>query len=108
MYREWWILLGIIARRRHAQDMLDRMNVHELLALKNRTYRLNGGGIPPGRESDYGLNLLGYGGWVSLADIKRRLAHRPHVPNKAERRLARQEAAKSGRRGGRRNFRGRG
>jgi len=82
----------------------------QLLGLKAELYRHNGGGryIHPAQgtekqaaEEDYAyLDVIGDGNSgcvVTLAEIKAELATRPHVPNKQEAKVIRQERAKASR-----------
>jgi hypothetical protein len=79
----------------------------QLLGLKAELYRMNGGGrvaraidATQASEEDYYLDVIGEGNSgciVTLAEIKAELATRPHVPNKQEAKVIRQERAKASR-----------
>ena len=93
-------ILAMIARRQRGLDLLRTMQTQYLLDLRRTVYRTNGGrnpemmGLDWEQDDNNGCNIPDYGPWVSLASIKAELAKRPHVPNKAERRAIRQNAAK--------------
>jgi hypothetical protein len=88
---------------------LQGRHTKQLLGLRDELYKMNGGGryIHPAQgtenqaaEEDYAiLDVMGdhSGCVVTLAQIKAELATRPHVPNKAEAKVIRQERAKAGR-----------
>lgn len=95
-------ILAMIARRQRGLDLLARMGVRDLMALRDQCYRVNRGRIYD--EDQQGVNIWSkYGPWVSMAEIKAELAKRPHVPNKVERQEARRAKAKAGRQRGRRD-----
>jgi hypothetical protein len=73
---------------------LERCHTRELLAMKARLYRVNGGSAIFGDRSFFclGDNSGSYG--VSLGQIKAELAKREHVPNKMEAKRQRQQQAR--------------
>ncbi len=75
-----------------AKDYLASLHTRQLLKLRDKAYAVSnaGGLLAPDRMAfvDVSPTLS-----VSVADIKGELATRPHVPNKAEAKKQRQQAA---------------
>jgi hypothetical protein len=78
-------------------EYLKSLHTKQILAIRDAIYRVSGINRYDIPETEAGYDPFDSGGrcWVTLAEVKAELALRPHVPNKAEAKVIRQEKAKA-------------
>jgi hypothetical protein len=82
----------------NAVEYLKKRHTKELLNIRDMIYRVSGYNYYDVTDGEVGCDPLSdcSGGrcWVTLEQVKAELATRPHVPNKAEAKVIRQQRAK--------------